>query len=292
MFDIKDFTGRFCVINNRIADAEALKAFSLASSSICYEVIRVVDGIFLFLEDHLNRLEISVNKSNNLYHIDYEYIKETLLKLQINNKLMAGNVRLLFSFSLAEKSPPLITAYPIFHHYPDKEETLAGIKTSVIMMERESPNIKLIHANQQDKCREAIISRRVYEVLLVDQHGFVTEGSKSNLFLVREGSVFTPPGDRVLRGITREKVIAICHEQKIPLSEESIPASRLPSFDAAFITGTSPKVLPIATVDAAAYDAKHPLIGRIKAHYDTLIENYITMVKQIGYGLQQSKEPR
>jgi len=103
MFDIKDFTGRFCVINNRIADAEALKAFSLASSSICYEVIRVVDGIFLFLEDHLNRLEISVNKSNNLYHIDYEYIKETLLKLQINNKLMAGNVRLLFSFSLAEK---------------------------------------------------------------------------------------------------------------------------------------------------------------------------------------------
>jgi len=290
MFDIKDFTGRFCVINNRIADAEALKAVSLVSASICYEVIRVVDGVFLFLEDHLNRLEISVNKSYNLYHIDYEYIKETLLKLQINNKLITGNVRLLFSFSLAEISHPLIIAYQIIHHYPGEEETRVGIKTSVLMMERESPNIKLINATQQDKCREAIISRKVYEVLLVDQHGFVTEGSKSNLFLIREGSVFTPPADRVLRGITREKVIAVCHELKIPLSEENIPATRLPSFDAAFITGTSPKVLPIAAVDAAAYDAKHPLTGLIKAHYETLIENYITMVKQMGYRRQLGKE--
>jgi len=43
-------------------------------------------------------------------------------------------------------------------------------------------------------------------------------------------------------------------------------------------------------VDAAAYDAKHPLTGRIKAHYETLIENYITMVKQMGYRRQQGKE--
>ncbi|MBS1233959.1 MAG: hypothetical protein H6R34_523, partial [Bacteroidetes bacterium] len=52
---MKDFTGDFCILEGRLEKTDALNRISLAALSVCYEVIRVDDGIFLFLEDHLSR---------------------------------------------------------------------------------------------------------------------------------------------------------------------------------------------------------------------------------------------
>jgi branched-chain amino acid aminotransferase len=285
MFHFKDYTGRYCIINNQTEEADELKTISLTSSSVGYEVIRVVDGVFLFMEDHLKRLNGSVQKRNKIYNIDFEDLKKVLLKLQVNNELISGNVKLIISLADDEITAPLIIAYQVFHSYPDEGEYLNGIKTSLFYMERENPNIKFMNAYVQDKCREEIVSRKVFEVLLVDHDGYVTEGSKSNIFLIREGSLFTPPANLVLKGITREKVMAISKETNYRLSEENIAIDSLHMFDAAFITGTSPKVLPVASVDSIAFDPKHPLIGNIKARYDALISDYVLKVKRIGYNI-------
>jgi branched-chain amino acid aminotransferase len=271
------------MVGNRPEESGRLKKITTDYLSACYEVIRVIDGIFLFLEDHLNRLRNSVTKMKMSYNIDNEYLINILLKLQIKNKLITGNVKLMLAFPDNQASLPDIFAYEVFHLYPVEREIRKGVRTSLFLMERENPNIKMLNSLQQDKCRLAITDRRVYEVLLVDQHGCVTEGSKSNLFLIREGSVFTPPGDRVLKGITREKVMTICKKMHFRLSEKEIAVRSLPDYEAAFITGTSSKVLPIAYIDGTAYDPKHPVLDHIKTLYDKLIEDYIKAIRQRGY---------
>ena len=284
---MKDSTGRYCIIDNQVAEADALKAISLLSASVCYEVIRVVDGILLFLEDHLKRLDESVIKSNHSYNIDYEYLKEILLKLQVNNAITTGNVKLLISFHPDEIKVPTFLAYQIFHRYPDEKQYRIGIKTSLFAMERENPNIKYSNASLQEKFRREILNQRVYEVLLVDHDGYITEGSKSNLFLIREGFLITPPAKRVLKGITRQKVITICKRLKYDLIEDNISVNKLPLFEAAFITGTSPKVLPVASIDTLTYNSNHPMISDIRVQYDALIEAYKMNIKQFGYCFNQ-----
>jgi branched-chain amino acid aminotransferase len=280
---MKDFTGDFCIIDGRVEKTDALNRISLAALSVCYEVIRVDDGIFLFLEDHLSRLRDSIKNVDINYKIDFKYIIDILLKLKINNNLHSGNIKLLVGFEPGTKKDPLIMAYPALHRYPTEKQYREGIKTSLFTEERERPNIKYIHSSLQEKCRNEITMRGVYEVLLVDHDGTITEGSKSNVFFVKEGILFTPPSNRVLKGITREKIIGICRESGVPLQEENIPVKRLVRFSAAFLTGTSPKVLPVASIDAVSFTVENPLVAKIKARYEELIGTYKVQTHQTGY---------
>lgn len=280
---MKDFTGSFCIINGRTEKTDALKGISLSSLSVCYEVIRVDEGIFLFLEDHLCRLRDSVNNTSNIYKIDFKYFINILLKLKKNNALQTGNVKLVVAFHPRSEKDPFLIAYQVDHVYPSEKQYTEGIKTSLFREERERPNVKYMHASLQEKCRNEIRNRGVYEVLLVDHDGYITEGSKSNVFFTKGGIFHTPPANRVLKGITREKIIGICRESGYPFREENIPVNSLNQFKAAFITGTSPKVLPVASIDTNFYSVDDPLIARVKARYEAWIGAYKTKVRETGY---------
>lgn len=280
---MKDFTGDFCMIEGRLEKTEALNRISLEALSVCYEVIRVDDGIFLFLKEHLGRLRYSVKNIDINYNIDFKYIINILLKLKINNNLHSGNVKLLIGFQPGIKKDPFIVAYLVLHRYPTEKQYREGITASLFWEERERPNIKFIQPPLQEKCRNEIRMRGVYEVLLVDHNGFVTEGSKSNIFFVKEEILYTPPADRVLKGITREKIIGICKEMDYPLVEDNIPVKNLVHYDAAFLTGTSPKVLPVASLDAVSFLVENPLVAKVKARYDEWIGAYKVQIHQTGY---------
>jgi len=280
---MKDFTGNFCVIDSRAEKTDALNSISLPALSVCYEVIRVDDGIFLFLEDHLSRLRASAKNIYKTYNIDFKYIINILLKLKTKNNLQSGNTKLLLGFHSGSKKDPLCIAYQMVHHYPSEKQYTEGIRTSLLVEERERPNVKYMNTSLQEKCRNEIRNRVVYEVLFVDQNGYVTEGSKSNVFFIQEGNLYTPPADRVLKGITREKVIGICREYGLPLREENVRANFLHQFTAAFITGTSPKVLPVASIDAISFSVEHSMVEQVKARYEALIGDYKARIRQAGY---------
>jgi len=88
------------------------------------------------------------------------------------------------------------------------------------------------------------------EGIALDTHGYVTEGSGENLFLVRDGKLYTPPlGVSVLAGITRDAVLTIAHELGIPVVEQLIPREMLYLSDEVFFTGTAAEITPIRSVD-------------------------------------------
>jgi branched-chain amino acid aminotransferase len=280
---MKDFTGIFCIIDDRAMKKGALNRISLPELTFCYEVIRVDDGIMLFLEDHLSRLRDSVKNIDKFYKLDYKYIINILLKLKVNNGLHSGNVKLLIGFHRGIKRDPLFIAYQVLHRFPTEKQYREGIMTSLFAEERKKPNMKYINTSLQEKCRNEIIKRDVYELLLVDHDGYITEGSKSNIFLIKEGILYTSPANRVLKGITREKIIGICKESGYPLREENIPVNNLNQFNAVFITGTSPKILPVASIDTISFPVENPLIAQLKARYEALIVSYKTKICQTGY---------
>jgi branched-chain amino acid aminotransferase len=96
---------------------------------------------------------------------------------------------------------------------------------------------------------EALLNGYV-EGIALDVNGYVSEGSGENLFVVYQGSLYTPPlGNSVLPGITRDAVIRLAKEMAIPVVEQLIPRELLYIADEVFFSGTAAEITPIRSVD-------------------------------------------
>jgi branched-chain amino acid aminotransferase len=87
------------------------------------------------------------------------------------------------------------------------------------------------------------------EAILLDAQGNVTQGSGENIFIVRHGTLKTPPITAVLEGITRASILTLARERGVPVTEESFARDELYIADEAFFTGTAAEVTPIREVD-------------------------------------------
>jgi branched-chain amino acid aminotransferase len=88
------------------------------------------------------------------------------------------------------------------------------------------------------------------EGIALDAAGYVSEGSGENIFLVRDGTIHTPPlSASVLPGITRDTVLALARDQDIPLVETTIPREMLYIADEVFFSGTAAEITPIRSID-------------------------------------------
>ncbi|MFC1641233.1 branched-chain amino acid transaminase [Myxococcota bacterium] len=112
------------------------------------------------------------------------------------------------------------------------------------------------------------------EALMLDVHGYVSEGSGENLFLVKNGRITTPPlASSILAGITRDTVIALAVEEGIPLTEARITRDELYLADEVFVTGTAAEVTPVREVDYRPIGAgsRGPVTQHLQARYFDLV---------------------
>lgn len=87
------------------------------------------------------------------------------------------------------------------------------------------------------------------EAMLLDNEGYVAEGSGENIFVVRNGIIYTPDLTSALEGITRDVVLVFCEELGIPIREKRLTRDEVYVADEAFFTGTAAEVTPIREVD-------------------------------------------
>jgi len=236
-----------------------------------YEVIRVIQGVPLFTEDHLKRFYHSAWLCHMEIPLDEDSIRCYLLTLIVRNAVKEGNIRFCFSFRPTGK----FQAYFIPHFYPGEDMKTRGIDCGILEAERPDPNAKVVHANLRDRANQMISTGGVYEVLLLNALGEFTEGSRSNLFFLKNGVVVTSPAEDVLPGITRQKVIQELTASGKTVEFRNLKLAELPETEGAFLTGTSPKVLPIRKIEKMEYPAIMPSIREIMLAYDRLIEKEI-----------------
>jgi branched-chain amino acid aminotransferase len=103
---------------------------------------------------------------------------------------------------------------------------------------------------------QEVKSKGFDEALLLDQHGYVAEGPGANIFIEKDGKLFTPSLGYILPGITRQLVIELCEELEIPVFEKEINVSELKQADAAFYCGTAAEVVGFESIDEYKFPLK------------------------------------
>ena len=126
------------------------------------------------------------------------------------------------------------------------------------------------------------------EALLLDVDGFVAEGSGENIFIVRNGIIFTPDLTSALEGITRETIVTLANEFGYEVREKRITRDEVYVADEAFFTGTAAEVTPIRELDGRAIGSgsRGPITEKLQSRYFDLVHgrvaehlNWLTPVK-------------
>jgi branched-chain amino acid aminotransferase len=263
MYDIE---GKYFLINGEVRPIEEFDPKLVTKGRPLYEVIRVMDGKPLFYREHIARLRNSARLAGTNIPVADEELKRLTVKVLELNGIETGN----FKIILSEGN---LCLFKVRHKYPDKTMYETGVDTILYHGERKNPNIKAIDNVFRAGANEKMVEKNAFEAILVDKNGFVTEGSRSNIFMVMGDTVVTSPVEDVLPGITREKIIEICEKLGYKVMEKKVSCLDLEAMDGLFISGTSPEVLPIRKVDDMRFDSQdNTVIKSILAAYRKLAE--------------------
>ncbi|MFB6365559.1 D-amino-acid transaminase [Paenibacillus elgii] len=217
-----------------------------------YEVIRIYKGRPFMLDEHLDRLFKSASAIRLEIGHDGESLKRIIGELAQKSGLSDLDLYVQATRGIAPRNhlfpacPASVsmTAKP-FREVP-AEARASGISVMLHPDERWLncwikslnllPNILAKQAASERGCLEAVLVR----------HGVVTEGTSSNVYMVKDGAIRTAPlSNQILAGITRIAVQRIAHELRIPFVEQSFTPEELRQADEAFITSTTSEVMPV-----------------------------------------------
>lgn len=224
------------------------------------------------LKEHIDRLF----KSAHIMTIKIPFNREALIqacKDVLNvNKLKHGYIRpLVFigdgEMGLHAVNNPIrvvIAAWP-WGTYLGEEGVKNGIRARISSYTRHHINVTMSKAKTCGNYVNSILAKRealdcgYEEALLLDPNGYVVEGTGENIFMVSDGVVKTPSlSNSVLKGITRDSVIKILKDNKIPLREELFTRDDVYTADELFLTGTAAEITPIRELDNRAIGTGKP----------------------------------
>lgn len=205
------------------------------------------------LEDHVARLEHSAREIGlKLNHTAEQICKIVFETVKKNSHHEESNVRIVYSGGVSsdgitpEGNGVLIVMVTPKNKMPESWY-INGAAVVLIDIDRFMPTAKstnyltAVYAQQQAKKNDAI------EAVYVDKESRVLEGTTSNFFGVKQGSIVTPP-DGILQGITRKTIINLV-KKDYALEQRHITTDELKEFDEVFITASNKEVVPIVRID-------------------------------------------
>jgi len=241
------------------------RIFTLGES--VYEVVRIHNAQALFLTDHLERLQQSIKIVYGDFQCSTATLTNDLNQIIRANHISEGNLKIELRKNTKGFSRIL---YFIPHRYPTKAQITQGIKMRFQFDERPNPKAKVSNWQVRGNANSIIDTHHIYETLLVNSDGYITEGSRSNIFFIKDEKLFSAPEEWILPGITRKKVLELCKSQNIEVQHRKIHHTELNLYDAAFITGTSPGVLQIQQIEDFSFKVNHPVYQNILKQYKAI----------------------
>jgi branched-chain amino acid aminotransferase len=261
------------IYNGEILNISKFENLYVEKKPSIYEVIRIMHGVPLFLEEHYERLIKSADVIGQKLDIPFEEVKDNIYKMIKSNNVTDYNIKIVINNLDNSKTNKYY--FFISSKYPSHELYQTGVRTFLYKAERKDPHAKIINTNLRDEINLLLKQKDCYESLLVNDKNEITEGSRSNVFFIKQEKLFTSPAKDVLLGITRQRIISLCKRNNIEVVETPISVEDLNSFDSAFICGTSPKVLPIYLIDNINLATTDNLLKMIVQIYNDEITNYI-----------------
>jgi len=214
------------------------------------------------LEEHTDRLF----NSAHIFMIKMPFDKATVMQAQCDvvaqNNLTSGYIRPIVFYgteamglSATTLSVHIAVAAWSWGTYLGADSLETGIRVKTSSFTRHHVNINMCRAKSVTTYANSILANQEValcgydEALLLDPEGYVAEGSGENIFIVKQGTVYTPDLTSCLEGITRASVIELALESGIPVVEKRITRDEVYCADEAFFTGTAAEVTPIRELD-------------------------------------------
>ncbi len=252
----------------------------------CFEGVRAYEtpkGTAIFrLQDHTRRLFNSAKILGLQMPFTPEQLNEAQREVVRANKLPSCYIRpMVFlgseGMGLHAKglSAHVMVAAWSWGSYLGDEQLEKGLRVKTSSFQRHHVNVTLCRAKANGNYLNSMmaineVSRDGYdEALLLDVEGYVAEGSAENIFIVREGQLYTPDLTSALDGITRRTVITLAAEMGIGCAEKRITRDEVYMADEAFFTGTAAEVTPIRELDnrIIGNGGRGPLTQQIQSRY-------------------------
>lgn len=223
------------------------------------------------LDDHLGRLLNSSHILQLPLPFSRDEIRRATLELVARNKLKSCYIRHLVyigqgAMGLNPGDNPIrfaISTWP-WGAYLGEEGLAKGVRCKISSFTRPFPNSCMTKAKVVGNYVNSILAKREAislgydEALLLDLDGNVAEGSGENLFMVRNDTIYTPPLNNVLEGVTRRSIMELAEWKGHHLEERGFTRDEVYTADELFMTGTAAEVTPIREVDDRRIGAGEP----------------------------------
>jgi branched-chain amino acid aminotransferase len=258
-----------CYGNNFMMNGE-LQPVALFDNSLVYEgesiyeVIRLVKGTPVFFNDHMDRLSNSLRLQRKAPLADAKTIRKVIIGLLRSDKKKEINIKIVFNYKNGTGN---WLVYYLESVYPTEEQYRNGVKGVLFNAERKDPESKVINHKLRTAIYQRLIMEKGYEALLVNEDNHITEGSRSNIFFIMGETLFTAPENLILSGITRKHILAICEENGIKVEISCVDAGKIADYEAVFMTGTSPMLLPFSSIAHDRFKVSLPIMEKLRELY-------------------------
>jgi branched-chain amino acid aminotransferase len=267
---------RVFIENGKLRESSSFDLAKVFEDEVIYEVIRLREGIPIFLDDHYERLANSAAFGGHELLLTSGQLTAHIMQLTELSGIRDGNIKVNLKYSKA------YTGYLIYFidaRYPDQEMYDRGVSGILYYAERRNPVAKVFNHKLRSSIYSELIQVAAYEALLVNRSGCITEGSRSNIFFIKDDGIITAPDDCVLRGITRKKILKICRDERLPLEYRCVHVGELGEVDSVFMTGTSPNVLPFRNIGIDEFNVKNEKMLYLAGRYMQMIKDYMKNFK-------------
>ena len=250
-----------------------------------WEGLRVYNGKVFCIDEHLNRLLESAKSMAFEKVPEIAYIKDAVFTtLKANKMFDETHIRLTLTRGekitsgmnpkLNQKGCTLI----ILAEWKPSIYSGKKLKLVTANIRRNSPlclDSKIHHNNLINNILAKIEANNanVDDAIMLDLYGFVSETNATNIFMIKNGTVYTPFADACLPGITRGLIIKICLENNIPVFEKNISVTELYNADQVFTSGTMGELAQVIEIDKRIINDNGKILDKLKKLFKIKTEN-------------------
>ena len=222
-----------------------------------YEVVYIIDGKLVDEAPHLDRLERSLSEMAMTMPVARGVLQMIMARVTRLNKVKNGLVYLQITRGVAKRdhkwTKPLKPSLVVTaKSTAPVSKTASAVKVITVPDERwDRRDIKTIQLLPNCMAKQKAYQAGVYEAVMIDPDGTITEGSSSNMWIVtKKGAIITRPAThKILNGITRRTVHAVAKQMQLTVEERAFTKQEALDASEAFLTSASSHVTPIGQID-------------------------------------------
>ena len=281
---------RIIFMNDRLVPEEEAKVsvfdHGLLYGDGVFEGLRSYSGRVFRLDSHLDRLWDSARAIALEIPLAKDVVAQAVNDTLAANNLIDGYVRLVVTRGAGSlgldpnrtKNPQVIVIADTISLYPrefyEKGLRIVTAATQRVHSAALSPRIKSLNYLNNIMAKLEGLQAGCVEALMLNHKGEVAECTGDNVFVIRSGSLLTPPPDAgILEGITRGAVMDLAHAAGIACHEATLTRYDLYTADECFLTGTAAEVIPVVEIDGRKVGSgtPGPITARLTADFHTLV---------------------